>query len=151
MCNLLIGVKTCEDVGEEQADPEVVTVHGSQESGTEVEKTKRVSLEKHESLVQKQQSDPSLQHALRSTVSMQEAKDVPKCYSLHDAILFRKLKRIKLLLNKLFIARRFLHLDHESLVSTKKTSETCSRHLYWPSMQKDVKLFCCHTCQVCQR
>lgn len=99
--------KTCEDVGEEQADPEVVTVHGSQESGTDVEKTKRVSLDKHESLVQKQQSDPSLQHALRSTVSMQEAKDVPKCYSLHDAILFRKLKRIKLLLNKLFIARRF--------------------------------------------
>lgn len=99
--------KTCEDVGEEQADPEVVTVHGSQESGTDVENTKRVSLEKHESLVQKQPSDPSLQHALRSTVSMQEAKDVPKCYSLHDAILFRKLKRIKLLLNKLFIARRF--------------------------------------------
>lgn len=77
------------------------------ERGKSVEKTTRVSLEKHESLVQMQQSDPSLQHALRSTVSMQEAKDVPKCYSLHDAILFRKLKRIELLLNKLFIARRF--------------------------------------------
>lgn len=43
--------KTCEDVGEEQADPEVVTVHGSQESGTNMEKAKRVSLEKYESLV----------------------------------------------------------------------------------------------------
>lgn len=41
-------------------------------------------------LVQKQREDSSLRHVLKLAVTVQEAKEMPKCYFFHDDVLVRK-------------------------------------------------------------
>lgn len=116
--------------------------------------------------MQKQQNYPSLEHAMRSAVSVQEAKDVPKCYYFHNDTLFRKWRppsrpadedraiTEQVVLPKCY--RQVLQLVHASLfghMAAKKTLEKLSQYLYWPSMWKDMKLFWrrCHVCQVVEK
>ncbi len=102
-------------------------------------------LVEREPLVHRQREGPSLKHAMKLTVTVQEAEEVPKCYFLHDEVPFRKSRRPsrpadanwttvgQLLLPQCY-RKEGLALAHESVhvahLGAKKTLVTFSGQVY---------------------
>lgn len=153
------------DQGQQGVDPPGSTGEGAESE----EQVLRVGTEEvplnRESLVCKQREDSSLKHAIKLAVTVQEAKEMPKCYLLRDGVLCRKWRpptrpadahwaTLEQVILPQCYRKEVLRLAHESVLGghlgSKKTMDKICRHFFWPSIRKDVKRFCrcCHSCQM---